>query len=373
MQVYTISQLNSTARQLLEDNFPPILVEGEISNLARPSSGHIYFSLKDEFAQVRCAMFRNQNHGLDFTPENGMHVLVKAQVSIYEQRGDYQLIIYHMEAAGAGILRKKFEQLKKKLLAEGLFAKEHKKTIPKLPNCIGVITSATGAAIRDIISVLKRRFASIPIIIYPTQVQGDQAAGQIVKAIETANQHNKCDVLIMARGGGSLEDLWPFNEEIVARSIFASQIPIVSGIGHEVDFTIADFVADVRAATPSAAAELITPDSAEWIDMLKNLPNKFAQLLNIKLRNYAQNLDNLEQRLSLAINNFLKHKEAKLINLSRALEAISPLATLNRGYAIITTKDNKILCDSGQVNIGDKVNARLKKGNIKCTVNEVLS
>jgi exodeoxyribonuclease VII large subunit len=373
MQVYTISQLNSTARQLLEDNFPPILVEGEISNLACPSSGHIYFSLKDEFAQVRCAMFRNHNHGLDFTPENGMHVLVQAQVSIYEQRGDYQLIIYHMEAAGVGILRRKFEELKKKLLTEGLFAKEHKKTIPKLANCIGVITSATGAAIRDIISVLKRRFAGIPIIIYPAQVQGDQAAKKIVDAIETANQHNKCDVLIIARGGGSLEDLWPFNEEIVARSIFASQIPIVTGVGHEVDFTIADFVADVRAPTPSAAAELLSPDRADLLNMVEHLHSKFSHLLNTKLRNYAQNLDNLEQRLSLAINNFLKHKESKLVNLSRALAAISPLATLNRGYAIITTKDDKILRNSEQVNIGDKVNAKLKKGNIKCMVEEVLS
>ncbi len=358
------------SRQILESNLPPILAEGEISNLACPSSGHIYFSLKDESAQVRCAMFRNHNHGLGFVPENGMHVVVQAQVSIYEPRGDYQLIIYHMEAAGAGILQRKFEELKKKLLAEGLFAKEHKKPIPKVPNCVGVITSPTGAAIRDIISVLKRRFAAIPIIIYPTQVQGEQAADQIVNAIEIANQHNKCDVLILARGGGSLEDLWPFNEEIVARAIFASNIPIISGIGHEIDFTIADFVADARAPTPSAAAELISPDRIEWLRTVEYLGRKFSNLMLTKLQNCAQNIDNLEQRLGLAINNFLQHKKSNLLNLSRALEAVSPLATLSRGYAIITDENNNILRDSVQVNIGDKVDARLNKGNIKCIVEE---
>ncbi len=392
-KVYTISQLNSAARLLLEDNFPLVWVEGEISNLACPSSGHIYFSLKDQFAQVRCAMFRRQNHGLDFIPENGMQVLVQAQVSIYEQRGDYQLIVYAMEPAGDGLLRKKFEELKKKLLDAGLFTNEHKQEIPKLPNCIGVVTSATGAAIRDIISVLKRRFASIPIIIYPTQVQGDAAAKQIVSAIEVANQHNKCDVLIIARGGGSLEDLWPFNEEIVARSIFASKISIVSGVGHEIDFTIADFVADKRAPTPSAAAELVSPDSAEYLTTIKHLQTKFTHLIQTKLQhakltlnnltkrlqhpgkrlqNFAQQLDNLEQRLALAMQNLIRHKEAKLTNLSRALDAISPLATLNRGYAIVTCeKDAKIVRKANEVNIGDKVNTRLGQGSLKCIINEV--
>jgi exodeoxyribonuclease VII large subunit len=392
-KVYTISQLNSLAKSLLEDNFPLVWVEGEISNLACPSSGHIYFSLKDKFAQVRCAMFRKQNHGLDFTPENGMQVLVQAQVSIYEQRGDYQLIVYAMEPAGDGVLRRKFEELKKKLHDEGLFTHEQKQAIPKLPHCIGVVTSPTGAAIRDIISVLKRRFASIPIIIYPTQVQGDEAAKQIVCAIDAANQHKKCDVLIVTRGGGSLEDLWPFNEEIVARSIFASKIPIVSGVGHEIDFTIADFVADKRAPTPSAAAELVSPDSALYLTNIKHLQTKFTHLIKTKLhhaklildnlakrlqhpgkrlRNFAQQLDNLEQRLALAMRNLIQYKQAKLTNLSRALDAISPLATLNRGYAIVTSeKDAKIVRKAQEVTHGDKVNVRLSKGSIKCIVKEI--
>lgn len=392
-KVYTISQLNKEARFLLEGNFPLIWVEGEISNLAQPSSGHIYFSLKDEFAQVRCAMFRGKNHLLSFTPENGVHILAQVQMSIYEQRGDYQLIVHNMELTGDGVLRNKFEELKKKLFTEGLFNSEHKLAIPKLPKCIGVVTSPTGAAIKDIISVTKRRFASIPMIIYPTQVQGNQAAEQIVHAIELANQHNKCDVLIVARGGGSLEDLWPFNEEIVARSIFASRIPILSGIGHEIDFTIADFVADQRAATPSAAAELVSPDVTEWLNTVKHLRTKFIHLMQTslqqakltlanlikrlqhpgqRLQDYAQLLDNLEQRVSLAMNNLIRHKRSEMTNLSRALHSVSPLATLSRGYAIVSLdKNGKILRHVQDVNIGDNIKARLESGSLKCTVREI--
>jgi exodeoxyribonuclease VII large subunit len=389
-KVYTISQLNKEARFLLEGNFSLVWVEGEISNLAQPSSGHIYFSLKDEFAQVRCAMFRGKNHLLNFTPENGIHILAQAQMSIYEQRGDYQLIVHNMELAGDGVLRNKFDELKKKLFKEGLFATECKQAIPKLPKCIGVVTSPTGAAIRDIISVLKRRFASIPMIIYPTQVQGSQAAEQIVHAIELANRHGKCDVLIVARGGGSLEDLWPFNEEIVARSIFASRIPIISGIGHEIDFTIADFVADQRAATPSAAAELVSPDITEWLNTIKHLQAKFVHLMHASLQqakltlanlikrlqhpgrrllDYAQLLDNLEQHISLAVNNLLKYKHSEVANLSRALHFVSPLGTLNRGYAIVThDKNKKILRHAQDVTIGDNVTAQLESGSLKCIV-----
>ncbi len=392
-KVYTISQLNKEVRSLLEGNFPLVWVEGEISNLVQPGSGHIYFSLKDEFAQVRCAMFRGKNHLLNFTPENGIHILAQAQISVYEQRGDYQLIIHNMELAGDGVLRNKFEELKKKLFKEGLFAAEGKQAIPRLPKCIGVVTSPTGAAIRDVISVLKRRFASIPIIIYPTQVQGNQAAEQIVRAIGLANQHSKCDVLVVARGGGSLEDLWPFNEEIVARSIFSSRIPVISGIGHEIDFTIADFVADQRASTPSAAAELVSPDVTEWLNTVKHLQTKFIHLVQTnlqrakltlnnlikrlqhpgrRLQDYAQLLDNLEQRINLAVNNLLKHKHSEVINLSRALQTISPLATLNRGYAIVTQDGNgKILRRAQDVNVGDNIKARLESGSLKCIVREI--
>lgn len=383
-KIYTVAQLNSLARFILEENFPLILVEGEISNLSQPSSGHLYFSLKDEFAQVRCAMFRGRNNFLDFAPENGMHVLVQAQVSIYEQRGDYQLIIQNMEAAGDGVLRRRFEELKQRLAVEGLFTEEHKKPIPQLPKKIGVITSPTGAAIRDILSVLKRRFAGIPIMVYPTQVQGDLAGNQIVAAIETANKHKECDVLILARGGGSLEDLWPFNEEIVARAIFASEIPIISGVGHETDFTIADFVADKRAPTPSAAAELVSPDSSVWLNNLDNLTAKFNRAMRQKLhhaelilnnltkrlqhpgkrlQNFSQQIDILEQRLSFAIHNFLKHKKNELLTLSRTLENMSPLATLNRGYAIVSyAATGEILRSVDDVDVGDKIITRLKDG-----------
>ena len=394
-KIYTVSQLNATTRFLLEDTFPLILVAGEISNFTKPSSGHIYFSLKDEYAQIRCAMFRNHNSRLDFQPENGMHVLVKAQVSLYEPRGDYQLIIHEMELAGDGLLRRKFEELKKKLAVEGLFASKHKKTIPKFPNCIGVITSSTGAAIRDILSVLKRRCTNIPIIIYPSQVQGTEAAEQIVTALQIANQRAECDVLIVARGGGSLEDLWPFNEEIVARAIYKSTIPIVSGVGHEIDFTIADLVADIRAATPSAAAELVGPNTSELLNTIEYIKTKLTHNMYSKLHNlqltlqnisqrlqhpgrrlqtYSQQLDNLEQRLALGIKNLLQHKKAAVTNLARALDAISPLATLNRGYAIVTkTTDNKILRNAQEVNIGDQIDAKLQKGSLRCTVDKTTS
>ena len=262
--IYSVSRLNREVRALIENNFPSVWVQGEISNLARPASGHIYFSLKDENAQVRCAMFRNSNRLLKFKPTDGMQVLVRASAGLYENRGDYQLIVDHMEEAGAGLLQRRFEELKTKLAQEGLFDTEHKQDIPSFPDRIGIITSPSGAAVRDVLSVLNRRFPGIPVLIYPIPVQGDDAPPQIVRMINKACQHNDCDVLILTRGGGSLEDLWAFNDERVARAVFDCQIPLVCGVGHEIDFTIADFVADVRAPTPSAAAELVSPDRLEW-------------------------------------------------------------------------------------------------------------
>ena len=248
----TVTELNRATSQLLNEHFFSVLVEGEISNLSAPSSGHLYFSLKDSNAQVRCAMFKTQQRKLSFKPENGKQVIVKAQVSLYEPRGDFQLIIEHLEEAGDGALRRAFDLLKVKLSEEGLFSPATKQSIPALPGTIGIITSPSGAAIRDILTVLKRRFTAVPIIVYPVAVQGHNAKHEIAKAIALANEHQLCDVLILGRGGGSLEDLWAFNEELVARAIFASQIPIISAVGHETDITIADFVADLRAATPSA-------------------------------------------------------------------------------------------------------------------------
>lgn len=386
--IYTVSQLNSTVRLLLEENLESAWIAGEISNLAQPSSGHIYFSLKDETAQVRCAMFRGNNQKLNFQIKNGLHVLVHAEVSLYEARGDYQLIVSLMEEAGSGLLHEKFLKLKAKLAAEGLFDTAHKKSLPKFPNCIGVITSPTGAAIKDILNVLSRRFPAIPVIIYPTAVQGKEAAAQITTALTLANQRQECDVLILARGGGSLEDLWSFNEEIVARAIYASSIPIVTGIGHEIDFTIADFVADHRAPTPSAAAELIVPDikdlSAEIAHFGKHLINliehKLQQLTaaflaiknqlkhpSIILKQQMQKLDDLEQKLQVIINHKLEQQREQLSGLARALEIVSPLATLARGYTIVT-KNEKIVRSVHEVNHGDLIHSQLQDGKITSIV-----
>lgn len=295
--ILTITQLNQQVRFLLEQSFPTIWVEGEISNFSAPSSGHWYFSLKDSNCQIRCALFRGQQKNILFKPQDGSHVLARAKVSLYEGRGEFQLIVEHLEEAGFGKLQRQFEQLKAKLLQEGLFAAELKKSLPYLPKQIGIITSPTGAAIRDILHVLERRFPAIPVIIYPTLVQGEEAAQQIAKAIEIANQRNECDVLILARGGGSLEDLWSFNEEIVARAIFASQIPLISAIGHQVDTTIADFVADIRAATPSAAAEIVAPEQTQLLLEVKQNKPRLINLLKRILQEKQQKLDWLEHRL----------------------------------------------------------------------------
>ena len=296
-EILSVSQLNRDARRLLETTFASIWVDGEIADFKHHSSGHMYFTLKDESAQIRCAMFRFKNQHLDFKPQPGTQVLLRAKLSLYEPRGDYQLIVEHMEDSGLGRLMRAFEALKKQLASEGLFTDTHKKVLPPFPQQIGVITSPVGAAIRDILTTLKRRFPAIPVVIYPCLVQGGQAAQQIVKAIETANQRQECDLLILARGGGSLEDLWPFNQEIVARSIFKSKIPIVSGVGHEVDTTIADFVADKRAATPTAAAELVTPDWQTVMAYLQQIEKKLASLMQYTLEQKAQQTDYLAKRL----------------------------------------------------------------------------
>ena len=322
-EILSVSQLNRKARQLLEIHLPLLWVEGEISNLAKPSSGHWYFTLKDDAAQVRCAMFRNRAGLLRFAPKAGDKVLVRARVGLYEGRGDYQLIVEHMEDAGFGALQRAFEELKAKLQLEGLFDEARKQAIPGLPRSIGVITSPTGAAIRDILSVLKRRFPAIPVSILPVAVQGKEAAGQIAHAIKLANQQAICDVLLVSRGGGSLEDLWAFNEEVVARAIAGSKIPVVSAVGHEIDFTIADFVADLRAPTPSAAAELLSPSqkaiearfsecasglAQNLLSRLQGLQDKVVHLRarlqhpGEKLRNRSQQLDHLEMRLQRQSN-----------------------------------------------------------------------
>jgi len=295
--VFSISRLVRESKAVLEGSFPLLWVEGEISNLARPGSGHWYFTLKDEAAQVRCAMFRMRSMHVKFRPENGQRITARVRVSLYEARGEYQLIVEHMEEAGAGALQRQFEVLKNKLAGEGLFDQANKQALPALPNHIGVITSPTGAAVRDILSVLKRRFPSIPVTIYPVQVQGTDSAPDIAKTIKLANKRKECDVLLLSRGGGSLEDLWAFNAEVVARAIAASKIPIVSGVGHEVDFTMADFVADLRAPTPTAAAELITPDRYDLLQTMDRYEQRLQRALQSSLGQNQQRLNWLQQRL----------------------------------------------------------------------------
>jgi exodeoxyribonuclease VII large subunit len=439
--IYTVTQLNREARQILEGSFPSLWVEGELSNFKAHTSGHWYFSLKDAQAQISCAFFRAGNRKVGFQPKDGLQVKVRGQVSLYEGRGSFQLIVDSMEEAGQGKLQKAFEALKKRLAEAGLFDPAHKKPLPTIPKCIGVITSPTGAAIRDILSVLKRRFPGLPVIIYPTVVQGEAAAPYIVKALQTANHRKECDVLILARGGGSLEDLWPFNEEIVAQAIYQSELPIISGVGHEIDFTIADFVADKRAPTPSGAAEQVAPDRRElWLTLqqnkrhlIKQMQAKLAPLQqelswnqkNLqqqhpqrRLAEKAQLLDSYElnlvrlqtlflqkrkdslktssaqllgltpthrinhqlQQLQLQQENFknrmlslIQQKHQQMTNAAATLDALSPLNTLGRGYAITSRqKDQRILRSADEVQKGDKINVRLKKGSLTCLVEEIL-
>lgn len=431
--ILTVSQLNRAVKFLLADHFLGLQVTGEISNLSTPASGHIYFTLKDAQAQVRCAMFKGQRQRLTFRPENGQEVVITAQVSLYEPRGDYQLIVDRMEEAGDGALRQAFERLKQKLFHEGLFAAERKKPLPLLPECIGVITSPSGAAVHDILTVLKRRFPAIPVLIYPVAVQGSTAKFEIVEALATANQQQKVDVIILGRGGGSLEDLWAFNEEIVARAIAASAIPVISAVGHEVDVSIADFVADYRAATPSAAAEHCVPHHQAWLEAFQGYERQLSQLMQArfkqqqqrltwqvkalqqqhpgqKLQRNAQRLDELEQRIVNAIRHktrylgqqltihrqrlehqkpsariaqhnqqlsYLQQRLQRIMQLKidrlkqkqgsicQTLHAVSPLATLDRGYAIVQRQDNgQIIKSVAQLAQGDDLLIKLASGRV---------
>jgi exodeoxyribonuclease VII large subunit len=348
-QIYSVSQLNRSVRQLLETQLPLLWVEGEISNFARPASGHWYLSLKDEQAQVRCAMFRNTNQRVNFQPSNGTQILVRCRAGLYEGRGEYQLIIEHMEEAGFGALQRKFEQLKQQLSNEGLFDNQHKRPMPTSVSHIGVITSATGAAVKDILSVLHRRFPAIKVSIFPTAVQGEQAAAQIIDALAMANQQGQCDALIVGRGGGSLEDLWPFNEESVARAIFNSKIPIISAVGHEVDFTIADFVADLRAPTPSAAAELLSPDGQDLLNQFMGFEVLLSEALIRIIRQLEQRTDYLQKRLQhpgKKLQQQSQHMAHLHIRLQRAIAA-----QLQQQRATIDQLQNKLLGQSPEQTI----------------------
>ncbi|HBL4693107.1 MULTISPECIES: exodeoxyribonuclease VII large subunit [Citrobacter] len=354
--IFTVSRLNQTVRLLLEQEMGQVWISGEISNFSQPASGHWYFTLKDDAAQVRCAMFRNSNRRVTFRPQHGQQVLVRANITLYEPRGDYQIIVESMQPAGEGLLQQKFEQLKATLSAEGLFDQQFKKPLPSPARCVGVITSKTGAALHDILHVLKRRDPSLPVIIYPTAVQGDDAPGQIVRAIELANMRNECDVLIVGRGGGSLEDLWSFNDERVARAIFASRIPVVSAVGHETDVTIADFVGDLRAPTPSAAAEMVSRNQQELVRQLQsaqqrlgmamdyflaNRSRRFTQLHHrlqqqhpqLRLARQQTALERLQQRMNIAIDSQLKRSGQQQFRLLQRLNHQNPQPRIHRAQS----------------------------------------
>ncbi|MCM8760539.1 MAG: exodeoxyribonuclease VII large subunit [Candidatus Omnitrophica bacterium] len=393
--IYTVSELTKYIRVILEDSFPALWVEGEISNYTLHSSGHMYFSLKDANSVIPCAMFKRANEKLKFKLKDGLKVIAFGKVSVYEPRGSYQLIVEEMEPKGIGALQLQFQQLKEKLQKEGLFEQSHKVAIPHLPTRIGVVTSPTGAAIQDILNIARRRFSNVEIILYPVKVQGEGAAGEIATAIRDFNRLKNIDVMIVGRGGGSLEDLWAFNEEVVARAIYDSAIPVISAVGHEIDYTIADFVADMRAPTPSAAAELVIPKKEDLqnaiaanVDRLKNalfskldiLSHRlealkdsyiFRQPLNMVMQ-YEQMIDDLRKDMAIRIEHLLKIRSENFNLLAQKLDVLSPLAILSRGYSItVKLPGRSILKDVRSIGAGDRVETRLGKGRFVSRVEEI--
>ncbi len=434
--VLTPSSLNRLVRDLLGDALPQVWIEGELSNVARPASGHLYFTLKDNAAQVRCAMFRAKASTLRFRPADGLQVLLRAKVGLYEARGEFQLVAEYMEPAGEGALQREFEQLKARLDAEGLFDPARKRALPVFARRIGVITSATGAAIRDVLSVLARRWPLADVEVLPVPVQGREAPPAIVAMLRKASASSRYDVLLLTRGGGSLEDLWAFNDEAVARAIHASKVPVVSAVGHEIDFSIADFVADLRAPTPSAAAELLVPDAVAIGHQLRQLQQRLLTLQQRQLQTHAQRLDHLlarlqtqrpqarlardherlsnlqrrlaaalreqiqlrqnqlerlhgrllgqhprtrlvllarqlaeqDQRLRRAITQLLERRGTRLQHTGHGLHAVSPLATLERGYAILFDAGGHVLRSAKDVAAGTPLRARLADGELPLTV-----
>lgn len=433
--VYKVSDLTNEMRRLMEASYPEIWIEGELSSLSTPASGHLYFSLKDSQSQLRCAMFKGRASINRYKPKAGDLVRVRTKISVYPARGDLQCIVQHIEEAGEGLLQRRFEELKQSLNQQGLFDQSHKKDIPPHPKHIGIVTSPSGAAVKDILSTLKRRCPGIPITIYPAIVQGESASVSIIGAITNAVQHQQCDVLILSRGGGSIEDLWCFNEEQLAHAIFRCPIPVVSGVGHEVDVTIADLVADLRAPTPTAAAELISPDTSHLLSNLQSIHYRLPRSMERILQRFAQQVDmsarqlvhpcqqlhrkrtsleNSSKRLHQAIkrNNALfqdklkqsqqrLHSPLKLIthkndktdalalrlklaqknqftqlsqqfnSLGEQLNLVSPLATINRGFAIARDQNDTILRNTAQVKSKQRIEIELSDGKLDCTIENI--
>jgi len=436
--VLSPSQLNALARSLLEDAFPVVLVEGELGNLSRPASGHMYFTLKDARAQVRCALFRPKSQWLKFQPRDGLRVLARGRLTLYEARGDYQLILDSLEEAGEGALRRAFEELKARLQAEGLFDDARKRPLPEYARRIGIITSPSGAAVRDVLSVLARRFPLVEAEVLPVPVQGDAAAAQIRGMLERAAASGRYDVLVLARGGGSLEDLWAFNDEALARAIAGAEVPVVSAVGHETDFTLADFAADVRAPTPSVAAELLVPNAVDVATRVRGLRQRLDSLHLQRMRDRMQRADRASLRLQAlapqarlralgerqqqalrrlhaawqvrdaALRARLRHADAvlratrperrlaalrerlaalaprpqaavarrlqadalRLRGLARSLQAVSPLATVARGYAILQHEDGRVVRGTGDAAPGDRLSARVGDGRLHVRVED---
>lgn len=388
VKVFTVTEINLYIRQLVEKDLllSHIYIKGEISNLKVHTSGHAYFSLKDRESRIKCVMFKSSLNRLKFIPEDGMQVVVRGYVSIYERDGQYQLYVENIIADGAGELYKAYEQLKNKLLEEGLFDQEHKKAIPLLPKKVGIVTSPTGAAIRDIISIGRRRNPNIDIYLYPSLVQGERASVEIAEGIKYFNKYGKVDVIIVGRGGGSIEELWCFNDEIVARAIFESNIPIVSAVGHETDFTIADFVADVRAATPSAAAELVFPDKQQLISYINKLNSHlYSSMVNIikdkrisinrltsrgsfrhtetKIINCRQSLENMKQNLEKSMRNIVENNRNNLYIINEKLNLLNPASYLNKGYAyIVNKKTSELINTVKKIANDDILDIHLKDG-----------
>ncbi|AOL19412.1 exodeoxyribonuclease VII large subunit [Xanthomonas citri pv. malvacearum str. GSPB1386] len=434
-QILTPSQLNSLARDLLEGGFPLVWVEAELSSVTRPASGHLYFTLKDARAQIRCAMFKPKSTWLKFQPREGLRVLARGRLTLYEARGDYQLVLDHMEEAGEGALRRAFDELRARLAAEGLFDAERKQALPAHVQRLAVITSPSGAAVRDVLSVLARRFPLLEVDLLPSLVQGDSAAAQITSLLQRADASRRYDVILITRGGGSLEDLWAFNDERLARAIAAAQTPVVSAVGHETDFSLSDFVADVRAPTPSVAAELLVPDQRELVARVRRAQARMTQLQQHSLGNAMQRADRLALRLraqspqarlqllhrrqedagrqlrarmmhvlerlqarvqrgqaqlqshnpqrhlaglqqrlralhpQAAMQRRLQHDQLQLRSIARSLEAVSPLATVARGYAIVTRPaDGSVVRSAAEVVTGERLRAQLADGSIEVRV-----
>lgn len=394
-KIFTVGQINRYIRNLLENDFilSSLLVKGEISNFKAHSSGHLYFTLKDASGALSCVMFRQDAAGLPFEPESGMQVVVYGHISLYEKTGQYQLYAEFMEPLGIGALQVAFEQLKEKLAAEGLFDGDFKREIPKNPSCIAVITSPTGAAVRDILQIVKRRDPNVKVAIFPTLVQGEQAAADIVRSLKLVNEWGKADVIILGRGGGSMEDLWCFNDENVARAVFASEIPVISAVGHETDFTITDFVADMRAPTPSAAAELATTPLAERREAFHRLELRLERDVSALLTSCRRRLDLLksrpvmerpleriyrtmmdveetQQRLDKEMTNRLMQRAERWQYLTNRLEAASPLAVMSRGYVMAVTSSGNLLTSVKQAEVGDRVTLHLQDGKIETNIQE---